>query len=618
MADNELIEVLIDRVDEIVCNHCRTALNVSECPPFSHVTCSNCGTKLPVPAKLANFVLVEPMGQGGMGAVFRGFDSSLKRHVAIKVMKKEFSENPQFVEQFLREARALAALNHPNVVQIYNYGDEKGQHYIVMELVDGGRLDLIIKSGKLPNEAAMILIAMDVVQGLHAAANAGLTHGDVKPANILFSREGAAKVVDFGLARFQGEKPKPGVIWGTPFYVAPEVVRGKQPDQKADIYSLGGTLFHALSGHPPFNESTVPETIVARFKKPAPDIRTLRPEIHSETAAMIARMLEVDSFMRYPNYDSLMADLKNVQKALTTPPAKKPRKSPVPLILTLLGLSALVAAGLYGRHVHKKQTALVTPPPPSKGVVMKMVNGKLVPVAVEEKIAPSPSSPVSPKAPSAKKSVEVKVTTATGQGADSYIAGSPPEMVQGQSDILWAKAGMGNRLEVARKVYLRFDLSGIDRTKLTNVVLTLSAASTSKNKADGRYSLLLWGLHENALGANWVESSVTPNRGDAPPMNWKNAPGNELQDVSRMTADAELLAVIQPPANPTPGESIVFSNATSKQPNGMLDFIQNGKSNVRTFVITAGTDAEQKAGWKFASKENGRLPSPTLTLQGTP
>ncbi|HBA85966.1 MAG TPA: hypothetical protein DCZ95_17925 [Verrucomicrobia bacterium] len=619
MAEDDVIKVITDPVDEIVCNHCHTTINVSACPSFMHVECPSCHARLPVPAQLANFVLIELFGQGGMGAVFRGFDSSLKRHVAIKVMKKEFSENPQFVEQFLREARALAALNHPNVVQIYNYGEAKGQHYIVMELVDGGRLDLMIKNGKPLGETTLLHMATDVIKGLHAAANAGLTHGDIKPANILFSREGAAKVVDFGLARFQGEQSKPGVILGTPFYVAPEVVRGKQPDQKADIYSLGGTLFHALTGHPPFNGPTVPETVIARFKAPAPDIRTLRPELHAETAALIARMLDADPFTRYPNYDSLMADMAGIQKNLTAAPVRKPRKAPLPWVLALLGLCALLAAGLYGLRVHstRPQPAPSEIQSPRKRVVMKLVNGKLIPVTVEESAA-SDSPPTATSSSPASAGSEIKLTTATGRGADSYIAGAPATMVQGHSDFLWVKAGQGNRIDVARKIYLRFDLSGINRQQLTNASLTLSAAATGKNKADDRYTLQLWGLHENALGVNWVESSSEPGADSSTPLHWNNAPGNDTKAVERMSADAEWIATIKVPANPAAGEPIVFANDHSQRPNGLLEFLRTGKSDLRTFMIAADTNTDQKAGWKFASKESGRMPPPTLTLQGAP
>ncbi len=611
-AQDDGLAVTTDRVDEIVCNHCHATLDVSTCEPFTHIECPSCHAELPVPAQLANFVLLELLGQGGMGAVFKGFDSALKRNVAIKVMKKEFGENPQFVEQFLREARALAALNHPNIVQIYNYGEEKGQPYIVMELVDGGRLDLLIKSGRTLDENTLLYTTLGVVKGLHAAANAGLTHGDIKPANILYGRDGTPKVVDFGLARFQGEKPRPGEVWGTPFYVAPEVVRGKQPDQKADIFSLGGTLFHAFAGRPPFNGKTVQETVVARFKEKAADLRKLRPELHPETASMVARMLEADPFMRYPNYDSLQADLKAVQTAISKGPVAPPPRSKAPLVLiisTLLLLGA-IGATLFVLKTQKTKPAPTATSTAPKRVVMKLVDGKLVPVAVSG----APEAPTAQKgaAASLPASFSTSLTTASGRGADAYIAGSPAGMPMGASDFLWVKAGLNARTETARKIYLRFDLSGVDRTALTNVILSLTSVPTSKNKADESYALSLWGLNPKAMGTTWAELSGSNEDG----LTWNNAPANDGGNPSGMTEDADLLAVCPVPANPSIGEQVIFSNAQSVQPGKLLDFLRKNDPAAATFIITADTQAEQKAGWKFSSKENAGLRPPTLLLQG--
>lgn len=261
--------------------------------------------------RLGAFLLLDELGRGGMGAVYRALDESLNRIVALKVMKEEFGQDKQFIANFLAEARAAAALNHPNVVQIYSTGEEYGQSFIVMEYISGGRLDEEIARGDPMDEERVLEIAIDVAAGLKAAKEIGLIHGDIKPANILFDKHGTAKVVDFGLARFLQEQQEqvPGEIWGTPYYIAPEKVRQEKVDHRADIYSLGATLYHALGARPPFEGTTSADVVLERLKKPAIGLRVIRPELQPETADVIARMLEADPFMRYPTHESLLADL---------------------------------------------------------------------------------------------------------------------------------------------------------------------------------------------------------------------------------------------------------------------------------------------------------------------
>lgn len=310
MPPSDHIDVQVSRVEEIACGSCGEVINVARMPLFASLQCPKCNTKLNVPALLGQFLLLEQLGTGGMGAVYRAMDQSLGRFVAIKVMKSTLGDDPALLESFLREARAAAAINHPNIVQIYASGQEYGQPYIVMELVSGGRLDQMMAEGKSVQESRLMEIALDVSEGLKAANEANLVHGDIKPANILFDKKGTAKVVDFGLAQFVHRQQERGEIWGTPFYISPERARGGKADHRSDIYSLGATLFHALAGKPPFDGKTPTDVVLARLKKPAPDVREFNPEVHKETAAVIARMLEADPARRYPNSASLQADLR--------------------------------------------------------------------------------------------------------------------------------------------------------------------------------------------------------------------------------------------------------------------------------------------------------------------
>lgn len=319
--ETKLDEIVTDPVHEASCLKCRHVLDVSGLPAFTEIACPECGNHQKVPAKMGAFLLVDLLGRGGMGAVYRGRDTGLDRWVAVKVMQSSFGGNPEFVETFRREAQAAAALTHPNIVQIYSFGVAHGQPYMAMELLEGGRLDQMISKGEMLNEALVLKIGADVAEGLNAAAGIGLIHGDVKPENILLDNNGVAKVVDFGLARFKegGESGTSKGIWGTPYYIAPEKLRGHQSDARSDIYSLGGTLFHALTLKPPFEGVTPMDVVKARLKKPAPPVRTYRPNINREIESIVGRMLEADPSVRYPNYGSALADLRRVLATMAPP-----------------------------------------------------------------------------------------------------------------------------------------------------------------------------------------------------------------------------------------------------------------------------------------------------------
>jgi serine/threonine-protein kinase len=314
-------DIMMEPVREIACTSCNHLLDVSGLMPFTDIACPECGTAQVVPSKLGNFLLLGLLGKGGMGAVYRSLDTSLDRPVAIKVMLTSLGENKEFVETFRREAQAAAALNHPNIVQTYSFGVAHGQPYIVMELLDGGRFDQMIAGGEPLNESLVMKIGADVAEGLNAAAGIGLVHGDVKPENILLDSNGVAKVVDFGLARFKkSREPSVEGIWGTPYYIAPEKIRGQPADARADIYSLGATLYHALAAKPPFDGETPLDVIKARLKAPAAALRTIRPDIHPEVEAIIARTLEAEPIKRYPTYVSLLSDMRNILATLKPAP----------------------------------------------------------------------------------------------------------------------------------------------------------------------------------------------------------------------------------------------------------------------------------------------------------
>ena len=296
-----------EKLDVIACFNCASELDVSEYTLFERILCPACETELAVPGRLGHFVLLDALGAGAMGMVYLAVDEHLDREVALKVMREEFSADENALQMLQQEAQAAAALNHPNVVQVYEFGQSMNQPFIVMELVNHGRLDLEMADGQIVDEGFLLIAARGMSEGLAAAQAAGLTHGDIKPANILFDKKGVAKVVDFGLARFGGGQP--GEVWGTPYYIAPEKAKGKSEDWRSDQYSLGATLWHGLAGYPPFDGETPTDVVVARLNNPVPSLVEANPLVTKETAAFIERMMNPSPGRRYPTYKSALADI---------------------------------------------------------------------------------------------------------------------------------------------------------------------------------------------------------------------------------------------------------------------------------------------------------------------
>ncbi len=267
-----------------------------------------------------NFMLERELGRGGMGGVYMGRDKMLDRPVAVKVMLKEYGSDPEFVEKFKREAQAVARLIHPNIAQVYSYGFSEGMPYIAMELVAGGSLEGLMKAKGAEIDIPRVMkICEQVAQALRCAADQGLVHGDVKPENVLLDANGNAKLVDFGLAAMQKETDE---IWGTPYYIAPEKVRKQPVDYRADMYALGGTLYHALTGVPPFDGEDAIAVVKKRFQGPPKKPSELRPGITPQIDALVMTMLADDPKDRFPSFEALLEEFKKVMAtglSLTSP-----------------------------------------------------------------------------------------------------------------------------------------------------------------------------------------------------------------------------------------------------------------------------------------------------------
>jgi serine/threonine protein kinase len=300
--------------DSINCHACGALLDLSGHTGFTHVQC-RCGALSVVPLHYGDFLLLSPIGGGAVATVYKAIDLLLNRYLALKILPQKLSANAEVVNNFSREARA-AAINHPNVARVYSFGEHDGRYYIAMELLDRGSLDdRIIKLGRLP-EADVLSIGIQLASALRAAWRHGLLHRDVKPGNILFNDEDVPKIVDFGLARLDEAEDDRTRVWGTPYYVAPEKLRGQPEDFRSDMYSLGATLFHALAGCPPFDAATTGEVVTKHATQPAFSLNLYAPSVHERTTRVISRMLAKDPADRHQSYDELIRDLVKARESL--------------------------------------------------------------------------------------------------------------------------------------------------------------------------------------------------------------------------------------------------------------------------------------------------------------
>ena len=252
------------------------------------------------------------IGSGGMADVYKGKDHKLNRFVAIKVLKSDYRSDETFIKKFLSEAQAAAGLMHPNVVNVYDVGQDRGLYYMVMELVEGITLkDYIEKKGKLSAKET-ISIAIQMVTGIQAAHNCHIIHRDIKPQNIIISKEGKVKVTDFGIARATTSTQTISTsVMGSVHYTSPEQARGGIVDEKSDLYSAGITMYEMITGHVPFDgDSTVTvalKHLQEEIKSPAEEV----PDIPYSLECIIMKCTQKNPAMRYQSCDELLQDLKH-------------------------------------------------------------------------------------------------------------------------------------------------------------------------------------------------------------------------------------------------------------------------------------------------------------------
>ncbi|MCU1350448.1 MAG: hypothetical protein JWO56_3478, partial [Acidobacteria bacterium] len=316
---------------------------------------------------LGPYKIIEPIGAGGMGEVYRALDTRLERHVAVKVLSKNFSMDADALRRFEQEARAAGMLNHPNILAIYDIGTEDTQRYIVSELLEGESLRIRLRQGPLPARKATDY-AVQVARGLAAAHEKGIVHRDLKPENLFITRDGQIKILDFGLVKLMAPRvpdansvddhaptapvtpTEPGRLLGTVGYMAPEQIRGGSGDHRSDIFAFGAILFEMLAGRPAFRGESPIETLNSILKDDAPDFYDLGIRVPSMLERTVRHCMEKNPDERFQSARDLAFDL-GAMSGLTSPamPLMLPRIRwrSIWKPLAWLAVLALLLAGSY-------------------------------------------------------------------------------------------------------------------------------------------------------------------------------------------------------------------------------------------------------------------------------
>ena len=323
----------------VTCPGCDAKVFIpGDLPPLASEPCKKCGHAIMMPMMLRQFELRAKVGSGGMAVVYRAWDTMLERYVAVKLMKKEILAEANARENFLYEARSCARLNHTNIIHIYTFDEWENESFLVMELADQGSLDTRInKLHRIP-ELTVLDVGIKIAEALDMALKHDLLHCDIKPDNILFNRDHEPKLVDFGIAKRADAEPDgpQDFVHGTPFYVAPEKIKREPETFLSDMYSLGATLYHAITGRVPFDAATPEEVVQAHVYTPLtpPNQVEQCQDISQPTSDAIARALAKNPADRFLSYDLLIMELWAARSLLLRAQSQATEEAPEPKRLT--------------------------------------------------------------------------------------------------------------------------------------------------------------------------------------------------------------------------------------------------------------------------------------------
>ena len=374
-----------------LCSKCQVIINLEHDEQFAK--CGSCQALCQVPTGIEPGVVVDDylikklLGKGGKGNVYLAHELTLKRDVALKVLGQNLQDDQSEKESLLKEARLVASLNHPNIVHAHKFGEYRGILYFVMELVDGQTLHSIIKERGVIEENDIYPIALDMARALkHAWEECELVHSDIKPDNIMIAKDGTAKLTDLGLSKHHSEtlEGDDKTISGTPQYISPEQVIGDSLDVRSDFYSLGATLFHALTGEHLFKAASIQDMVKMHLSDEARKVHDVNPNVSEKLSNIIDHMLAKYKEDRIQTCDALINALNKAQdslnkkndgkvhlvksKNLATPGrvnSKTQKKSPVPVIIGLviaLGLIVFVGFSMKSKNAEKDVKPIVVDP----------------------------------------------------------------------------------------------------------------------------------------------------------------------------------------------------------------------------------------------------------------
>jgi len=324
-------------------------------------------------SEIGNYKILKKAGSGGMGAVYLAHHRGLNKTVALKVLSPYITDDPSAAQRFIREARSMAQLEHPNVVQVYDIFKKENSYFLVMQFVEGKTLESCMKT---ISTLEAVKIVRQIADALSAAHKIGIVHRDVKPSNIILSKDGRAKIIDFGLSKQMTDSAltQRGDILGTPYYISPEQAKGEMATQQSDIYSLGITFYQMLSGIYAFDGNSAMSIILKRIDSDPKPLGEIRPDIHPQICAIVDKMTKRDIKVRYQNMDEVIKDIDEFMSHVSPP---IPLIKKIGLKKLVLGVSAILivliilAVVVLGRK---------TEPPPES---------KLLPLP-EAKLPPSP------------------------------------------------------------------------------------------------------------------------------------------------------------------------------------------------------------------------------------